>query len=115
MTPIGGSCPASCDHHKGTKPVATLSKDPDSNTEISREEALAIREHVRLRLIHDYHQHLLIAHYYQVVGNASRAKLERAAALEIKMILHHIQHEDEPPRGLSIRLQDIDDPSTPPT
>lgn len=76
----------------------------DSDTEISTEQALAIRENVRLRLIGDYHQHLMIAHYYQVVGNSPRAKLERAAALEIKMILHHIAHEDEPPRGLSIRL-----------
>lgn len=87
----------------------------DATTEISRDEALAIREHVRLKLLHDYHQHLLIAHYYQVVGNAPRARLERAAALEITMILHHIKHEDEPPRGLSLhRTQDIDNPTVTP-
>jgi hypothetical protein len=100
---IGGRCPPSCIHRKD-EPVPIFGHDHDANTEISRDEALAIRESVRLKLLHDYHSHLQIAHYYQLVGNSPRAKLERAAALEIKMILHHIKHEDEPPRGLSVRL-----------
>jgi hypothetical protein len=83
-------------------PLFQPHQEPD--TGISKEQAMAIREHVRLKLLHDYHSHLLVAHYYQVVGNTPRAKLERAAALEIKMILHHIRHEEDPPRGLSVRL-----------
>ena len=55
--------------------------DDSSRLTISQEQAIAIRESVRLKLLHDYHSHLLIAHYYQVVGNSARAKIARSRAV----------------------------------
>ncbi|HLJ67749.1 MAG TPA: hypothetical protein VKX16_10365 [Chloroflexota bacterium] len=73
-------------------------------TELTREQMLAVKEHVRSRLLHDYHSYLLTARLFQRVGNIPMARVDNAKAKEILAMLDCIKDEPEVPGEQTQRL-----------
>jgi hypothetical protein len=73
---------------------------------ITTEQMLAIREHVRERLIHDIHVHTLTARLYRNVDNIPMSKVEQATVKELQAMLNSLANETEPMKGTSVRLME---------
>lgn len=81
-----------------------MANPPEPNTTLTHAEMLAIRDHVRAKLVYEYHQTRIIALLYRQYGNIPRAQLEDSEAARLGRMIRHLDGEDEAPHGTSIRL-----------
>jgi len=78
-------------------------RQPDET--VTPEEMIAIREHLRQRLVHDIHNFKILASLHRRAGNITEAKLDDAKVIEIRTMLAALEQEDEQIR-VSVRIRE---------
>lgn len=84
--------------------MSTPTDEP--NISVSRDEMLAIKETVRSKLIHELHAYQMTARLHRRLNNTAGAQMDEARVKELRAMIKHLEDEDEPAHGTSIRLKE---------